>query len=214
MRLKSLLTIISALTILSCDEPVDTTVANEPTAFVQENEIDNEVAEIQTLIRQMLNWAETSDDINLLPLLHDSDNNLYVGIDMDMFRATLTQFRQSGFFADEFIDNYSRIITTLDSQYKNGMIEPTDIGEMPPITFATEVDPWTLSQDVPYDNPALWGNVTIEIKTITDKQAEFVWKWGGLGVNEHEACKDFSYSARAVKENDKWKVSYLDGFHL
>lgn len=214
MRLTSLLTIISAITFLSCDAPGDTTVVNEPTAFVEENDIENEAVEIQTLIRRILNWAKTSGDIHLLPLLHDNANNLYVGIDMDMFRVTLTQFRQTGFFADEFIDNYSRIITTLDSQYRVGVIEPTDIAEMPPITFATEVDPWTLSQDVPYDSPTLWDNVTVEIKTITDNHADFVWRWGGLGVNEHADWKDFSYNARAVKENGKWKVSYLDGFRL
>lgn len=214
MRLTSLLTIISAITFLSCDNPGDTTVANEPSGFVQGNDIENEAVEIQTLVKQMLNWAETSGDINLLPLLHDNENSLYVGIDMNRFRVTLTQFRQSGFFADEFIDNYSRIITTLDSQYKSGVIEPTDIAEMPPITFAMEVDPWTLCQDAPYDSPTLWDNITIEIKTITDTQADFVWKWGGLGVDEQAGWKDFSYKATAIKENGKWKVSYLDGFRL
>ncbi len=214
MKLSSLLIIISALTFLSCDGRGDTTVANEPTAFVEQTDIVGEEEQIQTLIRQMLNWAETPEGVNLLPLLHDSGDSLYIGIDMDKFRVTVTQFRETGFFADEFIDNYSRIITILDSQYRSGKIEPSYVGEIPPITFATEVDPWTLCQDVPYDSPTLWDNVTVEIKTITDNQVEFVWKWGGLGVNEHAGWKDFSYNARAVKENGKWKVSYLEGFRL
>lgn len=74
----------------------------------------------------------------------------------------------------------------------------------------SDVNPWTMSQDVPYDNPNPFD--LIEVYTSTFDTGDLYWKWGKLDQNIDKSWKDFSYRFRVVKENDRWRISYLQGF--
>ena len=47
---------------------------------------------------------------------------------------------------------------------------------------------------------------------LNNDRAELNWKWGGLYSNVDSSWKEFSYKFQAVKENEIWKVAYLQGF--
>ena len=84
------------------------------------------------------------------------------------------------------------------------------VGELPTFTFSNDADPWTMCQDVPYDKPNPYD--FIEINMLNLEKGEVDWKWGKLEANSDKGWKDFSYRFRVVKENDKWKIAYLQGF--
>src|ERR1700743_1403118 len=73
-------------------------------------------AEIRTLVRNMLKWSDSKNDIQLLPALEK--DSICIGFDFDKLNQTLEKLKKTGFFANEFIDNYSLIIHTLDKKIK------------------------------------------------------------------------------------------------
>ena len=89
-------------------------------------------------------------------------------------------------------------------------MEEWNINELPTFLFANDIDPWSLCQDVPYDNPNPWNFLEINVNNL-DK-GEIVWKWGNLPPNIDISWKDFSYKFRVAKENNKWKIRYMEGF--
>jgi hypothetical protein len=170
--------------------------------------------QIQDLIRQTLNWAESTNSINLLPVLADSEDSIYIGFNFEKHKQNLEMLRQTNFFAAEFIDNYNQIILTLDKGLKNGSYEPWLVGDLPTFVFANDVDPWSMCQDVPYDKPSPWDFVETNITSLDNGKGEANWRWGKLELNTDPGWKNFSYKFRVVKENDKWKIAFLQGFDL
>ncbi|MFC5283514.1 hypothetical protein [Pedobacter alpinus] len=65
-------------------------------------------------------------------------------------------------------------------------------------------------QDVPYDNPNPYNFIEIDI--VNNENGEVTWKWGKLEPNMDASWKEFSYKCRVKKENDLWRISYLQGF--
>jgi hypothetical protein len=161
--------------------------------------------EIRALIRQMLKWADSKNSINLLPVL-DKDG-ICTGFDFNVQNQNLEKLRKTGFFVDEFIDNYNQIIKTLDKKIKNNEFGKWNVHELPTFNFANDASPWCLCQD-----NLSWDNVDVEIIKLGVDKGELKWNWGKLGVNIDKSWKDFSYTFRVVKLNNKWKVSYLQGF--
>lgn len=201
---------------LSCDsrDAATTTDGQAVTTEDTATRTSTDEQQLLTLTRGMLYLVEANSDINLLPLQADSNGSLFIGIDTNRLNANVEELCATGFFTEEFVQNYRSLVATIQEQFKKGEIEPFPIGEMPPISFATEADPWTMCQDLPYDDPKSWDLVTIEIKNIAGDHAEYVWKWGGLGPGADPGWKDFTYDVKAVKEDGRWKISYLEGFRL
>lgn len=168
--------------------------------------------QIQVLIREVLNWAEGKNSIDLLPVHADSKNNLYIGFDLKKHKQNLEKLKQTNFFATEFIDNYNQIIVTLDKRLRNGNYDPWLVGNLPTFIFANDVSPWTMCQDVPYDKPNPFDFIEVNIISLEKNNAEASWHWGNLEQNADKSWKDFSYKFKVVKENNKWKISYLTGF--
>ncbi|MBG8555556.1 hypothetical protein [Hymenobacter guriensis] len=173
--------------------------------------LTDEEKQIKHLIRNVLNWADANKSINLLPVISDTKDSVYVGFDLVKHKQNLTKLRQTTFFSKEFIENYNKIILTLDKELRSGK-EKWLVGDMPTFDFASDTDPWTLSQDVPYDEPNPYDFV--EIKIINLDKGEVDWKWGKLESNSDIGWKNFSYRFRVVKEENKWKIAYLQGFDL
>ncbi|WP_210464956.1 hypothetical protein [Rufibacter roseolus] len=182
------------------------------TEAAKPNVLSKDEEEIQNLIRQVLSWSNSEKAITLLPALTDGKGAVYIGFDMSMHRANLQSLRKTGIFSDEFIEDYDRIILTLNRKLKNKELDEWLVGELPTFSFANDVDPWCLCQDVPYDTPNPWASVEVEALVLKDNEGSFQWKWGKLGLNHSPDWKEFRYRFKVKKSNGQWKVSYLEGF--
>jgi hypothetical protein len=156
----------------------------------------DEKEQIQNLIRQALNWADSKNSIDLLPVIADSKDSLYLGFDLELHKQNLNKLRQTNLFATEFIENYNQIILTFDKGLKNGKYEQWMVGELPPFNFSSDVNAWTLSQDVPYDNPNPFDFV--EVKLLDINKGEVNWKWGKPELITEPSWKDFAYKFNLI----------------
>lgn len=169
---------------------------------------------LQILIREMLKWANSRSFSRpfLHPLLTDS-NHTVTGIDWQEGQTSMDKLRATGFFAEEFIENYHQILSTLDARIKNNEFGEFSDEDQPPFAFATDADPWCNCQDVPFDDHP-FDYVEVEVTERNGKRAKLIWKWGNLNPNTDTGWREFSYRAEALKENGHWKIAYLDGFDL
>ncbi len=165
--------------------------------------------EIKRLICQVLKWANFEGIIGLYSPLEDNAENVYTGFDLEKHKQIIEELKATHFFAAEFIENINEIYLTLDEKLKNGELE-WFVGELAP--FGNGANPWCNCQDVPYDNPNPWDLIEIEIIDLGAKEGELYWKWGNLEETTDPGWKKFRYRFRVVKENMKWKISYLEGF--
>jgi hypothetical protein len=174
--------------------------------------------EITTLIRQVLNWAESKKGISVTPVVQDKKGKFWIGFDIAEHKQNLLKLKAANLFAAEFINNYNQLILTLDQQLKKGSYGPWLVGDRQSFNFASNDDPWCSCQDVPYDKPNPYDFVETEVMSLDGSQGELNWKWGGLGpeyepqANYDPGWKKFKYRFRVVKENNQWKIAYLEGF--
>jgi len=205
-------TLIIVLIFLGCTlkkESNDSTVrqADSITTVISNNKV-----EIQKLIRQVLNWSDSENSIDLLPVLTDIKDSVYIGFDLDKHKANLEKLRKTNFFTNEFIENYNNIILTLDKRIRNKELEEWVVGDLPVFAFANDVNPWTFCQDIPYDTPNPFDLIEVETIKLDSVKGELNWKWGKLKINNDIEWKEFRYKFRVVKENGQWKIDYLQGF--
>ena len=214
MKTTGFLTLVLGLIFLSCNQNTrtKTTTTVKQTENLQQIDNSKDKEEIQNLMRQTLKWADSKNVIDILPLLADSQDSVYIGFDLNKHKSNLDKLRTTDFFASEFIENYNQIILTLDKKLRNREIEEWLVGDIPNFRFANGANPWCDCQDIPYDNPSPWDYIEIEVIELNNDRAELIWKWGGLDININSAWKEFSYKFRAVKENGKWKITYLQNF--
>jgi hypothetical protein len=207
MKHIKLTTLIFGLLLFGCNQ-----ADNKRTSVTEEKVTTsaNDIKQIQNLIRQVLNWADTKKSIDLLPVLADSRDSIYIGFDLDKHKQNLDKLQKTNFFATEFIENYNQIILNLDKGLRNDNNKQWLVGDLPTFNFSSGVIPWTLSQDIPYDHPNPFDFV--EIKLLNIDKGELIWKWGKPELITEPSWKDFEYKFRVVKENDRWKISYLQGF--
>jgi hypothetical protein len=163
-------------------------------------EVSKNKEAIQKLIRQVLIWGSSKESIDLLPTLSDSMNRVYIGFDLDKLKENLDKLKQTGFFASEFIENYNQLIRTLDRKIRNKEFEDWQVGDMPIFNFVNDINPWCLCQGFSTEQ---FGD--IKIIKLDNKTGEFIWKW-----TIDADWMDFKF--RVLKEDNKWKISYLEGF--
>jgi len=183
-------------------------------AQVAKRTVSNDDKEqITILIWKMLNWSESKNSIDLLPALTDMKDSSCIGFDFTKHKANLRKLSATGFFAREFIDNYNQIIRTLDRKIRNKEFDKWYTYELPPFAFANDVNSWTLCQDVPYDKPDPLAHVTVDVIRFEKDKGELNWRWGMLPLKNTDASwRQFTYKFRVVKEDNKWKIAYLQGF--
>ena len=215
MKNSTLFLMFLCLTFLSCNQNKAAN-SNEKQAEIDLISVGKQAdkEEIQNLIQQVLIWADSENAIELLPMQTDNKGANYIGIDLDKHTHNLKTLKATDFFATEFIENYNQLILTLDKGLKSGEYDKWAVGDLPPFTFANGINPWTESQDVPYDNPSPWNFIEIEELDMDKNNGEFNWKWGDLDSSVDSSWKKFRYYFKVNKENDKWRISYLNGFDL
>ena len=207
MKYIKLITLLIGFLFFSCKEEESKTLSQENQNVVKNTD---EKEEIKNLIRQTLNWAHSKNSIDLLPVIADSKDSLYLGFDIELHKQNLDKLHKTNLFASEFIENYNQIIIAFDKGLKNGKYEQWMVGELPPFNFSSDVNPWTLSQDIPYDNPNPFD--FIEVKLLDIDKGEVNWKWGKPELITEPSWKDFEYKFKVVKKESKWKITYLEGF--
>lgn len=206
MKYPTLLTLLFVLTFFGCHHHITSgTPAKANPKKMKVSQSNKDKDEIQTLIRNMLKWADSKNGIDLLPVL--SKDSICVGFDFDKEKQTLKKLKETGFFADEFINNYDHIIQTLDKKIKNGEFEKWNIYELPTFNFANDVDPWCQCQD-----NLSWDKVRVNIVKLDAYKGVLNWNWGKPDPGTDPSWGNFSYNFRVEKVNNKWEIAYLEGF--
>jgi len=178
--------------ILAGCKQADKTTASAPAQTQPPAPDDPE--QLQQLVRNLYEWQETkSVHEDFVPLEQDST---YTGLDLPKHRQRLEELKQTGFFADSFLETYNQIGLTIDEGLKSKKLQWL-VGEMPP--FGNDANPWCNCQDFPEQ---YWKTITVQQLKIEEQTARFIWTWGG----------DVAYNVQAVKEDNQWKVAYLQGF--
>jgi hypothetical protein len=126
----------------------------------------------------------------------------------------LNKLRKTDFFSNEFIENYNQEILALDRELRKKEFKKWTEGDWPKIIFSNDFNPWCLCQDVPYYTPNPWEAIEIEKIALNDSIGEFNWKWGNISTDSDPTWRDFKYKFKVVKENEKWKISYMQGFNF
>ena len=166
---------------------------------------DNNKDKIQDLIRKTLIWADSQNTIDLLPAIADNHDSLYIGFNFDVLRLNLKKLKETNFFSNEFIDNYNRIILTLDKKIKNKEFDGWLKGEIQPFGFANDFNPWCYCQEIPDNNP--WKRVEINIIKLDNAKGELTWKWA-----KSDWSDNFKYKFMVVKKDGRWEIAYMQGF--
>jgi hypothetical protein len=198
---------IVGLTLSSCyqkNKTADTT--ENKLENLQTSDISVDKGEIQNLIRQVLNWADSKNRIDLLPVVTDSYDSVYIGFDLDKHKQNLEKLKSTGFFSTEFIDNYDKIILTLDKGLRNGNYEKWFVGDLPTFIFANDYSPWWSGQE----SFSIEKSV-IELIKLDKEKGEFYFVCGDK-VAGCEGLENYKMRFRVVRENNKWKISYMEGF--
>ena len=192
MKHIKLTTLIFVLLLFGCNQ-ADTKTTSVTEQKTSTSADDKE--QIQNLIRQVYKWHEAQKPSNN-DMITDNKDSIYIGFNLDQLQLDIEELKATNFFSNEFIDNYYKIFTTLDKKLRNKELEWL-VGDLPP--FGNDANPWCNCQDNP-DN--YWQTMTINKITFDKNVATFTWTWGD----------NFEYKANAIKQNDNWKISYLEGF--
>jgi len=184
MKYLKLTTLIFIFLFLGCNQ------SNKRATLTKDKE------KLQELVRQLYEWRETKTQrLDFAPVA-DSEGR-YIGLDLQKHEQSLTELKQSGFFAEHFLENYNRIAVTIDNGLKNGTIEWL-VGYLPP--FGNGASPWCNCQDNP---DKYWQTMIIDKVELDNTSATFSWTW---------VETVWEYKVEAIKENDRWLITYLQGF--
>ena len=162
----------------------------------------NDQEQVKSLLIRLYKWKDAHLSGSDFEPVSDEKNSKYVGIDLDKHAARLDVLKRTAFFSDKFLANYDSIAKAIDRKLKSGELE-WSVGDLPP--FGNDANPWCSCQDYPSANP--WDSIVISINSIDDKTALLSWTWG-----DPDWADSFSYNVRAIKSDDGWKISYLQGF--
>lgn len=155
--------------------------------------------ELSTLVKNIYKWQDTkfkNNDFGFPYKFNNTSDSIFTGIDWEQFDKTTQILRKTNFFTEDFFVIRHNIALTLDSSMKLSSIEWRNINDGIPV-WSTEVDDWCSCQDNP---DHYWKLMTIKDLKLKDSTVSFKWTWG-----------DHGYQMRARKEDDLWKISYLEG---
>ena len=161
---------------------------------------------IEKLVRKVYEWNEKNTSYYFNIGIEDQKGERYIGIDWSIYEKNKKSLETSGLFSDIFIDYYKNTLEQIDKKVKNKEYEyDWLIGEYPP--FGTDANEWCHCQDTPNDH--YWNDIEIkDIKVTGNNTVSLTWNWG----KSNNWSNGFNYPIKVKKENNTWKVTYLDGF--
>ncbi|WP_062054584.1 hypothetical protein [Aquimarina longa] len=158
---------------------------------------------IEKLVRKVYEWNEKNTTYYFNIGVEDQKGEKYIGIDWSIYEKNKKLLKNSGLFSDIFIDSYRKTLEQIDKKVKNKEYEyDWLIGEYPP--FGTDANEWCHCQDIP--NDYYWNNIEIkDIEVTGNNTVSLTWNWG-------KGSNGFNYPIKVKKEDNTWKMTYLDGF--
>ena len=154
--------------------------------------------QINTLVRQLYQWHHTQGRVTDFPLLDDEEK--YTGLNQPAFANRLQQLRDTNLFSTGFINNYAQIGQEIDRRLITGKMDYW-VGDMPP--YGNDADPWTNAQDIPSET--YWQTLRIRNLIIQNNQGSLSWLWP-------QSFGEQDYLIGVVKENNRWRINYMQGF--
>ena len=196
MKLIKITALIFGMLFCSCNQ------TETKNTFTKEkiSSLSDEKIKIKTLIKKVFKWTDSKNSISVFPVLTDSKDYYVIGLDHDLHKKDLETLRKSNLFSLEFINNYNKIVLTLDKNLKNGKYEQWLVGELPPFYFANDYNPWCYSQ-----GDCSGESFDLEIIKLDNKEGVIKYK-----RENNSSWNDFIFKVK--KENENWKISYLEGF--
>ncbi|WP_302902152.1 hypothetical protein [Mucilaginibacter sp. BT774] len=157
--------------------------------------------QLTLLVRKLYKWhvTDTMKHDGFKPTKSNPKDTLYTGIDLAENEKAVEELKETGIFADSFLNDYRKIAVRMDKELKDGSSLWPD-GELS--TFGDDVDDWCDCQDTPVND--YWKIIKLKDIKINNNEASFKWNWGD----------DLNFKVRAVKDNGNWKISYLQGFDM
>jgi len=203
-----ILIIVSIILLVSCKVDIQKkkAIVGNKQENVSYSITKNDSLLIEKLVRKVYEWNEKNTTYYFNIGVKDQKGEKYIGIDWNIYKKNKKLLKNSGLFSDIFIDSYRKTLEQIDKKVKNKEYEyDWLIGEYPP--FGTDTNEWCHCQDVP--NNHYWNNIEIkDIKVTGDKTVSLTWNWG----KSNNWSSVFNYPIKVKKEDNTWKVTYLDGF--
>lgn len=171
-----------------------------------ENKVDStgigstDTTQILETIKATYTWVET-DTTQLYDFaLAYPKGGFCTGIDRTANDNRMAELKATGFFADEFFDNYNRILKKIDTEIKADTAKYKEGDGLE--TNYIDASPWCSCQDYP---DKYWETMKIKDLVINGDVATAKWFW----IWEKE---EFSYAVKLKKVGNTWKISSLEGF--
>lgn len=203
-----ILIIISVILLASCkvDTKKNIIIAENKQEKTSHAFTENDSLLIEKLVRKVYKWNEENTTYYFNIGIEDKEGEKYTGIDWSIYEKNKKSLKNSGLFSDIFIESYRNTLEQIDKKVKNKEYEyEWFIGEYPP--FGTDANEWCHCQDTPSND--YWNNIEIkDIKVTENNIVSLTWDWG----KNNSWSNGFNYAVKVKKENNTWKITYLDGF--
>ena len=158
------------------------------TATISDRKSDS--VNLRNLLIITYEWYEKNEAIN--------HNDLYTeiyGIDTLKLDSAIIEMRKTNFFSEEFLTTYKQI-----GQRTNQMLKQDSTLSMVGLAFPfQEYDTWHGGQGWELD----WNSLTIHNLSISADRASLKWTCS-------KPVETKPVEATFKKENDRWKLSYLE----
>jgi len=168
------------------------------TTVASKTMIQTDSAPLKALVVKFLQWLGTDKKSDFEPLLQHPEDTVYTSIDWQAHKQRVAALEKTNLFTKEFVDNYQKIALYLDQELKTNKTKYA-VGDLPP--YGNDASPWCNCLDYP---AGMWKRLQIVALKINNNAATFKWTWGNK----------YSYAAKAIKENNVWKIAALERFNM
>jgi hypothetical protein len=160
----------------------------------------NDSVAVISLLQEVFKWHDKNQR-NLPDFDIIVQDSFQTGLNFESFNKTFEAIKNTNFFSTSFLDNYKKIgayinqkLTNAHPRYQNEINFPCQ-----------DADSWTGFQD---DAPNFWNDLKITDYQAYPDSASIRW-W--IKMNDWSSEKR---PVKFVKEDGKWKLSYLEGFDM
>jgi len=198
-----ILNLLSLALFIGCNQ--NNTTSNKQTSLTLNKDTiiqspNNDSVEIIKLLREVYQWHDKNQN-----KLSDFDvivkDSFQTSLNYESFNKTFEAIKRTNYFSSTFLNNYKKI-----ADYINNKLTTANPKYQDKINFSCqEADPWTNFQD---EAGNYWNNFKITDYKSSSDSASLQWQ---IKIDDWTSEK---YPMKFVKENGKWKVSYLEGFDM
>jgi hypothetical protein len=160
-----------------------------------ESRKNRDSTELRNLLISLYKWHTPGNDFDVI-----TQDSFQIGLDTSKLNSTLKELKETDFFTDEFLNTYRKIGEKIDFKLRHDTIKYCD-----EINFVfQDADPYTFFQD----DVSSWDSLKITDLSIANDTSSLQW----ILLNGPYATD--KYKVKFKRENNKWKISYLQGFDI